>query len=289
MFVSVVIPLFNKGNFIKKTVESVINQSHDNFELIIVNDGSTDNSFSVVQEIDDPRITLINQENQGVGAARNTGVRNSKSEWVAFLDADDTWPPQFLERCILLINDFPEAVLVGTNTITETGKTFLDRRGENPLVVYDYCGESLKQNRIFISASSCIAKVEKIKISGWFLEAKSSGLDPDMWARLTQSGLMVFDRTILVNYNNYSSGNMLKNPNLLDKRLPYEAWRFSTRNFKIPKDRKVAFKKYVIWRVSIFIKLAKTRCGFWIALRIFLRNWRFLSKGAFYHLIFYSR
>ena len=284
MLISVVIPLYNKGGFIKKTVESVISQSYDNFEIIIVNDGSTDNSASVVEGIDDNRITLINQENQGEGVARNTGIRHANAEWVALLDADDTWHPQFLERCISLIKSFPEAILAGTNAVTETGKTFLNRQGENPLVVRDYCAESLNQNRIFIIPSTCIIKVEKVKSVGCFIEARSIGVDTDMWIRLTQTGLMVFDRDVLVNYNNYTPGNISKNPNLLDTRLPYEAWTYRTWNFSIPKARKITFRKYVRWRVSVYVRLARKKYGFGLALKIFLRNWRFLSKGAFYHL-----
>ena len=100
--ISVVIPLYNKEQIIERTIKSVINQTYPNFELIIVNDGSTDNSVGVVQKISDKRIVLINQPNAGPSAARNTGVRHAKTEWIIFLDGDDEFLPNALEHFVFL-------------------------------------------------------------------------------------------------------------------------------------------------------------------------------------------
>ena len=96
--ISVIIPLYNKGMIIERTVKSVLGQTYPNFELIIVDDGSTDNSVEVVQRIKDERIRLISQKNAGPSAARNTGVRNAKTEWIVFLDGDDEFLSDALEH-----------------------------------------------------------------------------------------------------------------------------------------------------------------------------------------------
>lgn len=95
--VSVIIPLYNKRPFVRRAVESVRKQTFTNWELIIVDDGSTDGSCSEIPG-DDSRIRLIHQENKGPGAARNTGLARARGKYVAFLDADDEWLPFFLER-----------------------------------------------------------------------------------------------------------------------------------------------------------------------------------------------
>lgn len=96
--ISVVIPLYNKEASIKQSLMSVLSQSCQDFEVVIVDDGSTDNSVAKVEEIQDSRIRLIRQENGGPSKARNTGVKNAKGEWVLFLDADDELLPDAIKN-----------------------------------------------------------------------------------------------------------------------------------------------------------------------------------------------
>ncbi|GEM62179.1 glycosyl transferase [Sphingobacterium faecium NBRC 15299] len=100
---SVVIPLYNKELSIKETVYSVLNQTFKHFEIIIVNDGSTDNSLNVVNKIDDPRIKIVDKKNGGVSSARNIGIREASHEWVTFLDGDDLWELNHLEEYSITI------------------------------------------------------------------------------------------------------------------------------------------------------------------------------------------
>lgn len=102
---SVVIPLYNKENSIKNTIQSVLNQSFADFEIVIVNDGSTDNSLEVVQQINDPRLRIIDKSNAGVSSARNCGIKNAEKEWIAFLDGDDLWEHNHLEEYHKHISD----------------------------------------------------------------------------------------------------------------------------------------------------------------------------------------
>jgi glycosyltransferase involved in cell wall biosynthesis len=106
--VSVVIPLYNKAESILAAIGSVLRQSYLDFELIVVDDGSTDTSAAIVAGIEDPRLRLVTQANAGPGAARNRGLRDARGDYVAFLDADDEWEPGFLERAVAALDGDPE-------------------------------------------------------------------------------------------------------------------------------------------------------------------------------------
>lgn len=114
---SVVVPLYNKELFIRRTVESVLAQTYENFELIVVDDGSTDASLEVLAMIDDPRLRVVSQENGGEGAARNCGMRLATLPWIALLDADDYWFPNHLAELATLIEMFPDTGMVATSFI----------------------------------------------------------------------------------------------------------------------------------------------------------------------------
>ena len=107
-FFSVVIPLYNKEKYIKKTLQGIINQTFRNFEIIIIDDGSTDSSCNIVESINDTRIHLTHQGNGGPSKARNTGIRLAKGKYIAFLDADDEWLPDKLQKQHELLNNNPE-------------------------------------------------------------------------------------------------------------------------------------------------------------------------------------
>ncbi len=95
--VSVVIPVYNNRDQILKAIDSVVNQTYENFEIIIVNDGSSDGTKDILENISNDKISVIHQNNAGVSAARNKGVKCSSANWVAFLDADDEYEESFLE------------------------------------------------------------------------------------------------------------------------------------------------------------------------------------------------
>ncbi|MCX6184716.1 MAG: glycosyltransferase family A protein, partial [Flavobacterium sp.] len=90
-FFSVIIPVYNKEQFLVHTINSVLNQSFTDFELLLIDDGSTDSSPALLNQFTDERIKLISQNNQGVSAARNLGIKEAKAPYIAFLDADDLW------------------------------------------------------------------------------------------------------------------------------------------------------------------------------------------------------
>ncbi len=111
---TVIIPAYNAGQFIERTLDSVLRQTYDNLEIIVIDDGSTDHTSSIVEAIGatDPRIRLISQPNAGVAKARNLGIREASGDFVAFLDADDLWHPTKIELQVAALNAVPGAVAV---------------------------------------------------------------------------------------------------------------------------------------------------------------------------------
>jgi glycosyltransferase involved in cell wall biosynthesis len=112
--VSIVIPAYNAMKYLPETIESVFRQTFNNYEVIVVNDGSQDNIESWIAQLNHPKVSLITQENQGLSGARNTGIINSKGEYVALLDADDLWAPTKLEKQVMLLDQSTEVGLIYT-------------------------------------------------------------------------------------------------------------------------------------------------------------------------------
>jgi glycosyltransferase involved in cell wall biosynthesis len=109
--VSIVIPLYNKGKYIARSLDSIFSQTYQDFEVVVVDDGSTDNGSDIVTGYTDPRLRLIYQANAGPGEARNRGIQESTAPLLTFLDADDEWMPEFLEKSVQRLQDHPECAL----------------------------------------------------------------------------------------------------------------------------------------------------------------------------------
>jgi glycosyltransferase involved in cell wall biosynthesis len=112
--VSVIIPLYNKEKYIERVLDSVLRQTYTDFEVIVVDDGSTDRGPEIVSNYGDSRIRLIYQENAGPGAARNLGTHHSRSELVTYLDADDEWLTEFLDKSVTILSDNPDCDAVAS-------------------------------------------------------------------------------------------------------------------------------------------------------------------------------
>jgi len=197
-FISVVIPLYNKQKSIRKTLDSVLAQTHDAFEVVVIDDGSADSGASIVAAIADPRIRLIRQTNSGVSAARNAGVKNARFEHVAFLDADDLWAPDFLETIAGLIDAFPDAGIYATSYWREEGKRKLVTPKLEPGALAmppgrmkNYFHAATFGEQPFSASSTCVARSAFMNLSGFKLALKY-GEDLDMWARLALRHDVIF-------------------------------------------------------------------------------------------------
>jgi glycosyltransferase involved in cell wall biosynthesis len=113
--ISVVMPLYNKEHEVLRAIHSVLLQTVTDFEIIVINDGSTDKGPDIVRSINDPRVSIIDQPNAGVSAARNRGISEAGSNLIAFLDADDEWSPDFLETIMTLKRGFPDCSAFATS------------------------------------------------------------------------------------------------------------------------------------------------------------------------------
>lgn len=122
--ISVVIPLYNKAHTIVNTLNTVFAQTYQDFEVVIVNDGSTDKGVEVIQQhFNDPRIRIIHQKNAGVSAARNKGILESRGEWISFLDGDDEWLPYYLEEVNNAANKLPRNGIIISGRFSQNYST----------------------------------------------------------------------------------------------------------------------------------------------------------------------
>lgn len=205
--ISVIIPLYNKEKAIVATLQSVLDQTYTDYELVVVDDGSTDNSLHVVRSFakaSTPSCTIriIHKENGGVSSARNRGIKEAIGEYIALLDGDDLWEPTFLEEQVKLIRDFSKAGMWGVNTaFIKNGKC---RKWEQGMgegyrgYVENYFGT--KHNDLFCSSSVVIRK-DVFEEVGYFDERISSSEDLDMWYRIILKYPVVFYDKVLVYYN----------------------------------------------------------------------------------------
>lgn len=185
-FVSIIMPAYNCELFIKDAIESVINQKYQNWELIIIDDCSTDNTFNISRKysVEYPNIILKkNKVNSGVAHSRNVGIECSKGEWIAFLDSDDIWDINKLNKQVKYINNkSAEFIFTGSKFITNTGQP-LDFIFEVPnLVSY----EKLRTHNV-ISCSSVLIKKNHLEM--FKMERDDLHEDYAVWLRVLNSGI----------------------------------------------------------------------------------------------------
>ncbi len=222
---SIIIPLYNKARYVSNTINSVLSQSYENFEVIIVNDGSTDNSLEVVSNFKDERIKVFTKQNGGVSSARNYGIQKASYPYIAFLDADDLWEKSFLSEIKLMIEKYPEASVFCTNYASyyPTGKILINNvKGTIPEGVWDdYFKVAIKGNNIIWTSACCIRKKVFLDV-GCFNESYSMGEDLEMWFRLGLKYQFAYSDNVLAIYNRYDQSS-LTNSYHSD---PLKNWRF---------------------------------------------------------------
>lgn len=181
--ISVVLPVHNGEKTIKDTIESVLNQSLKDLELIIIDDGSQDSTIQVVECIRDNRIKVFSYANAGLAASRNRGIHHATSEYVSFIDADDLWASDKLESQIKALQDYPQAAVAysWTDYIDESGRFF--RKGSY-ITATDNIYARLLLINFLENGSNPLIRKEVFSEVGYFDESLPAAEDWDMWFRL---------------------------------------------------------------------------------------------------------
>ena len=201
-FFSVIVPLYNKENFVENTLKSVLNQNFTDFEVIIVNDGSIDKSEEKVKGFNDDRIKYFYQENQGASSARNFGIEKANSNYITFIDADDYWFPNFLQEMFNNINEFSEQKVFAAAIEIETSKNIIPAlysiENKKNIQIVNYFDASYKTTAICTSCAVFHKSVFE-KIGNFDTEIKSNQ-DTDLWIRIGLVYPVVFLNKILARY-----------------------------------------------------------------------------------------
>lgn len=194
--VSVVIPTYNRANFLSRSIGSALRQSLPICEVLVTDDGSTDNTLPVLRDIarKEPRVRILQQENGGANKARNAGIEAAKSDWIAFLDSDDYWEEEKLEKQFEAMAGEPDIVAAFTGTrqhFANRTKTYLPK--DDPTLFDLRCNNELS------STSTCVASRKALLKVGGFDPELPSCQDWDLWLRLRRVGRFRVVREPLTN------------------------------------------------------------------------------------------
>lgn len=221
---SVVIPLYNKERYIRQAIDSVLAQSYQDFEILVVDDVSTDNSLGIVESIHSEKIHIVRHEkNKGLSAARNTGIRNSKADFVVFLDADDYWARDFLERIDKLITKFPEASLFATSylevfpTHSIRPKTLLELNDGDDILLTDFFKKNLGQP--IYNHSSLAVRKSLFDEVGFYDERLTFSEDVDFGIRANLASPLAYHHGICSFYRAWSE-NQITGSGIARKTIP---------------------------------------------------------------------
>jgi glycosyltransferase involved in cell wall biosynthesis len=223
-FLSIIIPLYNKEKFVSATIKSVLTQTYTDFEIIIVEDCSMDNSKLIACQFISENVKIIQHEkNKGLSASRNTGIRNANSDYVVFLDADDVLKPNYLEKIFSLIQNFPEASIFATNyeEIFERKKaittTLSLKKFEKDGIIPDFFEANLQQP-LYCQSSLCVRKNAFEKI-GFYDETITYSEDVDFNIRANTILKLAYSKEILVEVIKFDA-NQITNCSMLGKKIP---------------------------------------------------------------------
>jgi glycosyltransferase involved in cell wall biosynthesis len=208
--VSVVIPCFNQGQFIDDAVDSVLNQTYQDFEIYIINDGSTnENTIAKLHNYNKPKTKVIHTENNGLASARNTGIRASSGKYILPLDADDKISPIYLEKAIEILEKHQEVKIVFGNA-----EFFGDKKEKLELWYFrddilDYDVKYFLTSN-FIYCSSVFRRNDYDKTKGYNINMKYGWEDWDFWLSLLENGGIAYKLLDLCFYYRYRSNSMVR-------------------------------------------------------------------------------
>jgi len=255
--IDVVIPVYNGEKFIMQALESVVNQTLSPRRIIVIDDGSTDNTNQIVTEYiktSKIEIKIIKKENGGLSSARNRGVKESTSPFIAFLDADDTWEPNKLEEQlnIFITTEYKNLGLVYCNY------DLIDTEGEKDLQSYkvplneklqgNVFKELLKSNKILSSGSGVLIKREVFEKTGVFDENLKFGEDWDMWLRIAKMYEVSYSEKVLTHIRRHNrSMTSSKRKVFMGELAFYKKW--------IPIIKSSGYQIPIRWRIKVLYRL----------------------------------
>ncbi|MCT4629272.1 glycosyltransferase family A protein [Winogradskyella sp.] len=219
-FFSVVVSVYNKAHFVKKTIKSILNQSFRDFELIIIDDGSTDNSLEILQTIKDDRISIYTTKNQGVSKARNYGLNKANCNHIALCDGDDIWLENHLLELKTLIENYPDCGIYATAYEKHFFNNYITKPKFNNVdhpffgIVEDYFMTSLSDNILWTSSVAIPKSI--INNDFQFDENLGWGEDTDLWIRIANNYNVAFSSTSTAHKMIHSEENHLS----LTKNIP---------------------------------------------------------------------
>jgi len=251
---SIVIPLYNKENNIAATIESVLIQSYEDFEVIIVDDGSTDNSLAVLKRYNDPRIKLFSQENSGVSSARNCGIKESSFEFIAFLDADDRWKKDYLYEMSSLIKKFPKSLLYSSGYSLHYAEHIYEKS-----LIDEFDGEyGIVKNYYYnlilgvwgLHASSSIVRRRVFYQIGFFPVGVQHGEDTYVWDRIAAIGEVAHTSKILAIYSGDVDGQLTSLPSCSVAIPSVIGLNDLLNNYEINIEKKEWIRRYILKLVT---------------------------------------
>jgi len=212
--VSIIIPVYNSEQYITECIDSVLNQSYQNFEIIVVDDGSTDDTSSIITQYNNDKITLYHQQNSGSGAARNHGVKKASGAWIAFIDADDIWLPDKLHKQLTNCSD-----KAWSHTDLYFHGDIYPRHTKTTELTSKYSGHILEHLLVenSIGTSSVIINKKVFEELGGFNTDLRALQDWDLWLRVAKKYEICYVNEPLVYYRVHSK-SVSRN---VRKTLPY--------------------------------------------------------------------
>ena len=216
-FFSIVIPLYNKEHFIVQTIQSVLDQTFQDYEILVVNDGSIDASLKSLSVFKDSRIQVFTIKNQGVSHARNFGIKKANAEYIAFLDADDLWLNKHLEQLKKLLEDFPNCGLYANAYVKKMGEIVLG----SDYIDIPNAWNGIVKDYFKSSQFSCVAWTSAVMVPKKILEAFNgfdekitlgAGEDTDLWMKIAIQHPIAFNNKVTAVYNLHAD-NRISNAN----------------------------------------------------------------------------
>jgi len=250
--ISIIIPTYNQAEYLQEAVDSVLNQTYKNIEIIIIDDGSTDNTLKVVNSFNDNKIIFIQQRNKGASSARNTGIKEANGEYIAFLDSDDLWLKDKLRKQIDFMRENQKVGLLGTGCfqVIDTNKMIYKK-------IFPHKNEILQKDLIkynpFIQSSVMVRK-NVFNDIGLYDEKFKESEDYDLWLRIAQKYKIANLKQALVT-KKYSKAGLSKNKDSKQLYFALKARKNAISRKQYPKSYYIyILKSWIFMKMPFFIR-----------------------------------